>query len=226
MFMLTLSKPGLKKLGAVALCGVLLAGAVVGVNHWRGQDEPLETAAQPAAAKIRTTQDIGEFFTARGFQVDLATASVDKVKIPKKWDDSFQSFNQVVAQSGMDLERYKGKTVEKWMALIPARSEGETKTYGVLLVHKQKPVGAYLLAQPGGEVTGLEAAAQTAMPLDLQQQEAAAQFGEQAAETAAEAPQEAAETAAEAPAPQEQAAETAGAVDEATIAAAGTEPVE
>ncbi len=211
MFMLTLSKPGLKKLGAVALCGVLLAGAVVGVNHWRGRDEPLETAAQPAAAKIRTTQDIGEFFTGRGFQVDLATASVDKVKIPKKWDESFTAFNQVVAQSGMDLGGCKGKTVEKWMALVPARSEGENKTYGVLLVHKQKPVGAYLLTQPGGEVTGLEAAAQTAVPLDLQEQAAAAQFGEQAAETAA-APEQAAETAAE--------------VDEAALAAAGAEPVE
>lgn len=212
MFMVTLSKPGLKKLGAVALCGVLLAGAVVGVNHWHSANQPLETAAQSAPSKIRTTQDIGEFFTARGFQVDLATASVDKVKIPKKWDDSFQAFNQVVAQSGMELEKYKGKTVEKWMVLVPARSEGQNKTYAVLLVHKQKPMGAYLLAQPSGEVTGLEAAAQTAMPLDLQQQQAAAQFGEAADPAAAQQVQPA--------------QETAGQVDEAALEAAGTEPVE
>ena len=48
--------------------------------------------------------------------------TADKVKIPRKWDDSFSAFNGVVQQSGMDLARYKGKTVEKWTALIPAAS--------------------------------------------------------------------------------------------------------
>ena len=48
----------------------------------------------------------------------------------------------------MDLARYKGKTVEKWTALIPAASSGETSRYGVLLVIPQKGRGAYLLERP------------------------------------------------------------------------------
>lgn len=58
---------------------------------------------------------------------------------PRKWDDSFSAFNGVVQQSGMDLARYKGKTVEKWTALIPAASSGETSRYGVLLVYRKRP---------------------------------------------------------------------------------------
>ena len=90
----------------------------------------------------------------------LSTAAVDKVKIPKQWDDSFAAFNQVVEESGLTLEGHKGKTVEKWTALCPALSDGEDDTYCVLLVYKTKPVGAYLLAKPSGEVTGLVSAAQ------------------------------------------------------------------
>ena len=50
--------------------------------------------------------------------------------------------------------------MEKWTALCPTLSDGENDTYCVLLVYKTKPVGAYLLAKPSGEVTGLVSAAQ------------------------------------------------------------------
>lgn len=186
MFMLTLSKPGLKKLGTLAVCGVMLAGAVLGVNHLMNRDS-VSANAQAVSAKIETTQDIGTYFSAKGFEVDLATATVDKVKIPKKWDDSFTAFNEVIKQSGLDLDKYKGKTVEKWLALCPARSQGEEKVYAVLLVYKEKPVGAYLLAKPSGEVTGLEAAAQTAAPLSEEEQQASAEFGQDADAAAAPA---------------------------------------
>ena len=56
----------------------------------------------------------------------------------------------------MDLTRCKGKTVEKWTALIPAASSGETSRYGVLLVWRKKAVGAYLLERPSGVVVGLK----------------------------------------------------------------------
>ena len=84
---------------------------------------------------------------------------MDKVKIPKKWDDSFAAFNQIVQESGLDLADYKGKTVEKWTVLCPQLSTGDHDTYCVLLVYKAKAVGAYLLQKPSGEVTGLITAA-------------------------------------------------------------------
>ena len=66
---------------------------------------------------------------------------MDKVKIPKKWDDSFAAFNQIVQESGLDLADYKGKTVEKWTVLCPQLSTGDHDTYCVLLVYKLRPWG-------------------------------------------------------------------------------------
>lgn len=196
MFLVTLSKSGLRKLGALTVCGLALAGAVVGINHfWGGSVEA--SAAVTAPAKIETTQDIGSFFGGYGFDVDLTSATVDKVKIPKKWDDSFTAFDEVVRQSGMSLEKYKGKTVEKWTLLCPGRSSGDEKVYTILLVYREKPIGAYLLAKPSGEVTGLETAAATAAPLSAEEaEETAAAFGEEAEETAAQ-PEEAEDAMAE-----------------------------
>ena len=177
MFLFTVTKPGLRQAGALALCAVCLCGTVAAAVHFTGGAVTVSAAAVPG---IETTQDIGTYFTGYGFDTDLASAAVDKVKIPKKWDDSFTAFNQVVGESGLTLADYKGKTVEKWTVLCPARSDGSTDTYCVLLVYKAKPVGAYLLEKPSGEVSGLITAAQTA-----------AEAEQQAAETSAALPDEA-----------------------------------
>ena len=160
-------------------------------------------------------------------EVDLATATVDKVKIPKKWDESFSAFNTVVKESGMSLEKYKGKTVEKWLVLCPGRSSGDQKAYGVLLVYKEQPVGAYLLAQPGGEVTGLTTAAQTAAPLtDEEAAAAAAEFGEGGDAAAAAAAPEGEAAAAAAAVPEGDANEATEAGAEIDLGDAGEMPIE
>ena len=192
MFLFTVTKPGLRQAGALALCAVCLAGTVTAAVRLAGKSVATSATVQTT---IENTQDIGTYFTGYGFEVDLSTAAVDKVKIPKKWDDSFSAFNQVVEESGLTLENYKGKTVEKWTILCPGRSSGADQVYGVLLVYKKAPIGAYLLTQPSGQVTGLTSAAQTAAPLTEEETAASADFG-QAAETGA-SPEETAETGAE-----------------------------
>lgn len=193
MFVLTLNKNAVKRLGALAVCGALLAGTVYGVSRY-SQVQSAAALPEGAPAAIETTQDIAAFFSGYGLEVDLANTTVDKVKVPKKWDDSFSAFNEVVKASGLDLNGVKGKTVEKWVALCPGRSTGEETVSGVLLVYKQEPVGAYLLSQPSGEVTALTAPAdgvsgadggassETAVPpLTSEEAAAGADFGTQAA---------------------------------------------
>ena len=152
MFVITLSRTSLKKLGLGAMCcALVVCSALLG--------RYISTRTVTAAAsvnKIESAQDIQTWFTGYGLEVDGASITADKVKIPRKWDDSFSAFNGVVQQSGMDLTRCKGKTVEKWTALIPAASSGEPSRYGVLLVWRKKAVGAYLLERPSGVVVGLK----------------------------------------------------------------------
>ncbi len=169
MFLFTVTKPGLRQAGALALCAVCLCGTVVAAVHFSG--DAVTTASAEATPGIETTQDIGTYFTGYGFETDLSSAAVDKVKIPKKWDDSFTAFNQVVQESDLDLSDYKGKTVEKWTLLCPELSTGDQDTYCVLLVYKAKAIGAYLLEKPSGEVTGLITAAKASAETAAAEQE-------------------------------------------------------
>lgn len=165
MFVVTLSKTSLKKLGLGAMCCALVVCSAL-----LGRFISQRTVAVSAAVnRIESAQDIQTWFTGYGLDVDGASITADKVKIPRKWDDSFSAFNGVVQQSGLDLARYKGKTVEKWTALIPAAGSGDTSRYGVLLVYRKKAIGAYVLEKPSGTVTGLQDA-RTAMALTEQQE--------------------------------------------------------
>ena len=154
MFVVTLKKAGLKKVGVGVICCALVVFSAVLGRYISGRS--VMAAAAASGNKIESAQDIQTWFTGYGLDVDAATIAADKVKIPRRWDDSFSAFNGVVQQSGMDLTRYKGKTVEKWTALLPAVSKGDTMSYGVLLVYKKKAVGAYLLEKPSGTVLGLQ----------------------------------------------------------------------
>ena len=198
MFVFTMGKSALRRAGAALLCMACIAGTLTVAGRLTGGKVEASTSVP---AEITSTQEIADFFTGFGLEVDQSTAAVDKVKIPRRWDDDFKAFNTVVAESGLSLEKVKGKKVEKWTVLCPGASSGDKTASCVLLLYKKKPVGAYLLSQPGGEVTGLSQAQQTAALLAEEQaaQEAAAleealTAGEWAAEeTAAAGEEEAAE---------------------------------
>ena len=165
MFVVTLSKASVKKLGVGAMCCALVVFSAMLGRYISTRS----VAVAAAGNKIESAQDIQTWFTGYGLDVDGASITADKVKIPRKWDDSFSAFNGVVQQSGMVLTRYMGMRVEKWRALFPAASRGDVSSYGVLLVYKKKAVGAYLLEKPSGTVTGLKDA-QTAMALQEAEQ--------------------------------------------------------
>ncbi|MCI6305140.1 MAG: DUF4830 domain-containing protein [Subdoligranulum sp.] len=180
MFVLTMGKNALRRAGAAIACMACIAGVLAAADRLGGGTVTTGASAQ---ARIGSVQEMAEYFTGLGMEVDVTTAAADRVKIPRKWDDSFRAFNGVIAESGLSLEKYKGRKVEKWTLLCPALSGAEGQTYGVLLLYKEKPVGVYLLTQPGGEVTGVESARQTMAEAALQQgEEAAAAAPEEEAE--------------------------------------------
>ena len=72
MFLFTVTKPGLRQAGALALCAVCLCGTVAAAVHFTGGAVAASAAAAPG---IETTQDIGSYFTGYGFETCLLYTS-------------------------------------------------------------------------------------------------------------------------------------------------------
>ena len=78
MFVLTLGKKSLRRLGAAAVCGIALAGAVLAVSGFiHAGDGALEASASAAVSgaavpgQITGSEDIAAFFKCFGLEVDL-----------------------------------------------------------------------------------------------------------------------------------------------------------
>lgn len=164
MFVFTMNKNGLKKAAVVVGCAALLVLSAVVVSGAVKKGDAKTTAltgtsdtAKPGKIKVKTTDDMVTYLVSMGVEADISTAKVDKVKVPKKWDDSFVAFNEVIKQSGLDLSKYKGKTVEKWDFVAPNKSTETDTVSAILLVYKKQVIGAYLIGRPSGEVSALTA---------------------------------------------------------------------
>lgn len=154
MFVFTMNKRGLKKAAVVVGCAAVLALSAAAVGSAIGGTQAAGLSSTQKV-ELNSTNDMLVYLTSMGIEADLSSAKVDKVKIPKKWDDDFAAFNEVIIQGGLDLSGYKNKTVEKWDFIATNRSNEDQTVSAILLVYKEKLIGAYLISQPSGDVQPL-----------------------------------------------------------------------
>lgn len=154
MFVLTLNKKKSGKILAGFLAFVFALGAGVGLNNFLFRDE--ETARRTETVKLTTTQEMADYILSKGYTVDLQSASVKEVRIPKKFDAEFENFNsKIMATDGLSLEKYKNDKVNKWTFDITDYGVEDKTAVAVLLIKKDKLIGTYLLQMPDGTAHAL-----------------------------------------------------------------------
>ncbi|MEG1049934.1 MAG: DUF4830 domain-containing protein [Oscillospiraceae bacterium] len=158
MFVLTVNKKRIGRVLAAIACVVAIGAAAVGAKSFVFRDA--DVSAKPKKLKLQTTMEMVEYISDKGFCADVQTAQVMEVEIPKKFDENFVGFNEKIKETdGMSLEKYKGDKVNKWTFDIIDYGKGENEEKGgkdskkavaVLLVKRERLVGAYILEQPQG----------------------------------------------------------------------------
>ena len=149
MFVITINKRKITRILVLAVCAVTVGAAGMGVKGFFEKDSA--TIAAGKKTKLSTTQEMVDYIAQKGFTADMQTARVTEVEIPQKFDDSFTAFNEKIKQNdGLGLEKNKGDKVNKWTFTLIDYDEGNTEAAAVLLVRKEKLVGAYILELPDG----------------------------------------------------------------------------
>ena len=148
MFVITISRRKIVKIVAVTVCVAVVGAVAAGVKGFFIQDST--TAIMSKGTKISTTQEMIDYIASKGFTADIQTAQVTEVEIPKKFDDNFKIFDEKIKQTdGLSLEKHKGDKVNKWTFDL-CDYGNEKGAAAVLLIKKEKLVGAYILEKPDG----------------------------------------------------------------------------
>ena len=155
MFVLTLNKKTSGKIlrNVITVC-FILAVALAVKNFVFGKRQTVAVVKQNL--EMTTTQQMADYVLSKGYTVDLQSAQVKEVRIPRKFDAEFENFNDKIRQTdGLSLEKHKNDRVSKWtFDIVDYDVEGKTAVVA-LLVHKEKLIGAYIIQQPEGTAHSL-----------------------------------------------------------------------
>ena len=155
MFVLTFNSKKSGKMLAALLAVCFILGIAAGVKNFVFSRR--ETVSAPKAnLAMETTHQMAEYIFSKGYTVDLQSARVKEVRIPKKFDREFENFNnKIKLTDGLSLEKYKNDKVNKWtFDIVDYDVEGKTAV-AVMLVKKDKLIGTYIIQQPDGTAHSL-----------------------------------------------------------------------
>ena len=151
MFVYSFKASTVRVLGVVciALVGVIALVAFVPTYITAGSTGSMDTAVGQMTGqtteikydKIKTEQDVVAFLEQFGWQVEGKAIEVKEVSVPAEFDKVYAGYNQVQLAQGLDLTRYKGKTLTRYTFKITNYEGHDGTVLANVLVWRKKVVG-------------------------------------------------------------------------------------
>ncbi len=161
MFILTVKGQNLKLFFSVVSSILVILTVVLMVPVGKGgMGNGGEIAAGKEISKsdfknIATNEDRIMFLKQYGWEVEAEPRNIEEIQIPTEFDPIFEKYNQMQISEGLDLEKYKGKSVKKYTYLV-SNYEYDGTVFANLLIYKDTVIGGDIAsANSEGFVHGL-----------------------------------------------------------------------
>ena len=140
-------------LGALAVVAVLAFGMIL----LGGKPAVVQTFLRRSAeVKCGGSEDGAQWLLDQGWETEGAASQME-VLIPGRFDQIYESYNDIQKGQGFDISRYRGETVTKYTYLVknyPGEPDGVAAN---LLVYQGRIIGADLCSlQLGGFLKGVK----------------------------------------------------------------------
>lgn len=158
MFIRSIKMNTIKLVSIAALAALAIAALFIFIPSYEGAT-PVMKSGEIRFDKIKTDKDRISFLSQFGYTVEAEAVESVEVKIPKEFDRVFAAYNEIQKGEGLDLGRYKGKTVTRYTYKV-TNYEGYSDTvYANLLIYKNKVIGGDICsADPAGFAHGFSKA--------------------------------------------------------------------
>ena len=159
MFVYSLKASTVKFFGVLSVALVALITLIAFVPEYDGS-MMTSGAAQTKSynyEKIKTNDDRIEFLGQFGWEVEGEPCEVRDVTIPDEFDKIFSGYNEIQRAQGLDLSKYKRKTVKRYTYEIKNYPDYNGTVYDNILVYRNRVIGGDICsADRSGFVVGFE----------------------------------------------------------------------
>lgn len=162
MFVYSMRASTLKFFGVVAVALVSLITLIAFVPTYQGTSGTVDTDTEAQTVsinyeKIKTNEDRISFLSQFGWQVETDPAQCVEVTIPVDFDAVFTGYNELQKKQGLDLTKYKKKTVTRYTYKVSNYNGYSGTVYANVIVYKNKVVaGDICSADVDGFIHGFE----------------------------------------------------------------------
>ena len=110
---------------------------------------------------VKSPEDAVKFLSQFGYEVNPEPNATETVTIPSEFDKIFVGYNQIQKSQGLDLSRYKNKTVTRYTFTVKNYPDWDGTVYANVLIYKGRVIGGDICsADVSGFVHGFEKAAE------------------------------------------------------------------
>jgi hypothetical protein len=107
--------------------------------------------------KVKTADDAAKFLSQFGWVVDAGSVETKEVTIPAQFDKVFAGYNELQKSQGLDLSKYKKKTVTRHTFTVTDYEGYEGTVYANVLVYRGRVIGGDICsADVNGFIHGFE----------------------------------------------------------------------
>ena len=91
--------------------------------------------------KIKTNDDRVEFLAQFGWQVKNDPVETADITLPSEFDKIFTGYNEIQKRQGLDLSKYKNKTVTRYTYEITNYDGADGRVFANVIVYRGKVIG-------------------------------------------------------------------------------------
>lgn len=107
--------------------------------------------------KVKTADDAAQFLSQFGWVVDAGSVETREVTIPSEFDKVFAGYNELQKSQGLDLSKYKKKTVTRHTFTVTNYGDYDGTVYANVLVYRGRVIGGDICsADVSGFIHGFE----------------------------------------------------------------------
>ena len=109
--------------------------------------------------RIKTDEKRREFLSQFGWEVSENQIEEVEVQIPQDFDKVMNSYNEIQKSQGLDLSKYKGKTVQRYTYEITNYPDYSGTVYANIIIYKSRVIGGDICSSDvEGFIQGFEMA--------------------------------------------------------------------
>lgn len=154
MFIRTVRAWKIKLIAMLALSAALVTALIICIPI-----HPVTAVSASDGSKVytgvKTNEDRVEFLHRFGWEVKEEPSETVNVTIPEEFDDIFNGYNALQIEQGLDLSRYRKKTVTRYTYVITNYPDYSGDVFATLLVYRGRVIGGDICsAEPEGFIHG------------------------------------------------------------------------